>query len=103
MTLDTKLALLSAIVQAIVIGLLVYRRLYRKLPLFFSYLIWLLLFAGATVEIANIFQAQPLQKIFVIAEIIDAVFMFCRCSALSGRNCQPGLCTESQGSWPLRY
>jgi hypothetical protein len=77
MTLDTKLALLSAIVQAIVIGLLVYRRLYRKLPLFFSYLIWLLLFAGATVEIVNIFQAQPLQKIFVIAEIIDAVFMFC--------------------------
>jgi len=77
MTLDTNLALVSAVVQAIVIGLVYFRKLYRKLPLFFSYLIWLLLYAGATVKIANLYRDEVLQKIFVVAEIIDAVFMFC--------------------------
>lgn len=76
MTLDTKLALLSAVVQALVICLLFYRKIYRKLPLFFSYLILLLLLAGATVQVANLYSAEKIQKIFVFAEIIDATFMF---------------------------
>ena len=77
MTLDTKLVLLSALVQAIVIGLLVYRKFYQKLPLFFSYLIWLLIISGARIAIANSYSDEVLQKIFVVADIIDATFMFC--------------------------
>ena len=77
MTLDTKLVLLSALVQAMVIGLLAYRRFYKNLPLFFSYLIWLLIISGASVAIANSYSDEVLQKIFVVADIVDAAFMFC--------------------------
>lgn len=76
MTLDTKLALLSGLVQAMVIGLLAYRKFYKKLPLFFSYLIWLLILSGATVATANHYSPEVLKKIFVVVEIVDAAFMF---------------------------
>ena len=48
MTLDSNLELVFAIVQAIVIVLLIVRRIYKTLPLFSSYLIWLLLLQGAS-------------------------------------------------------
>jgi hypothetical protein len=77
MTLDLKLDWISAVVQAMVIGLLAYRRFYKKLPLFFSYLVWLLIVLAASVALAGIYSPEALQKIFVIAEIVDAAFMFC--------------------------
>ena len=77
MTLDTKLALLSALLQAVVIGLLAYRKFYKKLPLFFFYLIWLLIISGASVATAHSYSDEVLQKIFVFADIFDAAFMFC--------------------------
>lgn len=77
MTLDTKLALLSALLQAMVIGLLAYRRFYKKLPLFFSYLVWLLVISGASVATAHSYSDEVLQKIFVFADVFDAAFMFC--------------------------
>jgi len=73
MTLDIKLDWISAVIQAMVIGLLAYRRFYKKLPLFFSYLVWLLIVLVANVALSP----SVLQKIFVIAEIVDAAFMFC--------------------------
>ena len=77
MTLDTKLVLLTALVEAVVIGLLAYRKFYKKLPLFFCYLIWLLILSVASVSIAHSYSEEVLQKIFVVADIVDAAFMFC--------------------------
>ncbi|WP_109488811.1 hypothetical protein [Occallatibacter savannae] len=77
MTLDTKLEYLTLTVQAMVIGLLIFRKFYKKLPLFFSYLIWLLLLTGATLALTGHYSDDALQKVFVIADIIDGAFMFC--------------------------
>lgn len=77
MTLDTKLELISVIAQAAVIGLLAFRKFYRKLPLFFSYLIWLLIVLGASVLLANVYSPEILKNIFIVAEVLDAAFMFC--------------------------
>lgn len=77
MTLDTKLELVSVIVQALVIGLLASRKFYKKLPLFFSYLIWLLVILGASVLLANAYPPEVLKKIFIVAAVLDAAFMFC--------------------------
>lgn len=77
MTLEKYLELLVEVIQAIVIGLLIFRKIYRKLPLFFSYNTFLFVLTGASLAISSRYPAPLLQKIFDIAEIIDALFLFC--------------------------
>src|SRR5215475_2908964 len=75
MTLDTKLELVSTILQAVVIGLLVFRRIYKKLPLFFSYLAWLLLLQGSGLYL--LLHPSPIyQQAYLIADVVDSTFMF---------------------------
>ncbi|MBS1804934.1 MAG: hypothetical protein JST28_16370 [Acidobacteria bacterium] len=77
MTLDTNLALFSEVAQAIVIGLLIFRKIYQKLPLFFSYNIFLVVLTAASFPIQSRYPLPIQQRIFVIGEIVDALFLFC--------------------------
>src|SRR6185312_3573134 len=76
MALDTNLELISSLLQALVIALLVFRKIYKKLPLFSSYQVWLLLAYGASAAVASHYPLYY-QRIFVVASLIDAAFMFC--------------------------
>jgi hypothetical protein len=79
MTLDFNLELVSAIVQAIVIGLLIARRIYKTLPLFSSYLIWLFLLQGASALLSKYAENNiaAYESQFFIASVIDTVFLLC--------------------------
>lgn len=80
MTLDTATSLEvgSFAVQAIVIGLVIFRRIYKTLPLFSSYLIWLLLIQGASAYIENQHPSSHIfEPIYFAASIIDTTLVLC--------------------------
>ena len=74
MTLDSNLELGAAILQAVVIVLLIVRRIYKKLPLFSAYLVWLLFLQGASAIISRSHSASY-ERQFFIASILDTVFL----------------------------
>src|SRR3569833_361588 len=76
MALDTNLELISSVLQALVIGLLILRKIYKKLPLFFLYTIWVVFISAASMVIHSRYPSTY-QQIFVVASVIDAAFMFC--------------------------
>src|SRR5215831_871598 len=78
MTPDSILELVSAVVQTGVLALLVIRRVYRTLPLFFSYVIWLLLLQGVNLSLSRFLSAPHVyERVFLTVSIIDSAFMFC--------------------------
>src|SRR3569833_576830 len=74
MTLDQNLDIVATGFQAVVIGLVVVRKIFRKLPLFSSYVVWLFLILGITAA-ASKFYSSSSDSIFLWASIIDMVFM----------------------------
>jgi len=78
MTLDQNLDIVATGVQAVVIGLLVARKLFRKLPLFSSYVVWLFLILGITAVASKFYSSRfSSDNIFLWASIIDVCFMLC--------------------------
>ena len=76
MTLDTTLELVSALVQTGVIALLVFRRIYKTLPLFSSYLVWLLVVQGSSIFLAS-YPLTVYERVFLWISLADSIFMFC--------------------------
>lgn len=76
MNLDTTLALAGIVAEAVILGLLVVRRVFRTLPLFSFYLAWSLTNDVGQFLLARQFPKSQLQ-IYVISSIIDSIFMFC--------------------------
>lgn len=74
MTLDSTLELGLATVQAIVIALIVFRKIYKKLPLFSAYLFWLLILLGASAFFAK-YHSAVYEREYLIASILDTVFL----------------------------
>jgi hypothetical protein len=77
MTPEIYLDIIATFAQASVIGLVLYRRIYKKLPLFTLYLIWVLLITCA--NLANV-SIAPLgvhnqELAYLVTDIIDTVFM----------------------------
>lgn len=78
MTLDITLELVAILVQSGVLGLLAYRRIYKSLPLFSFYIVWLLLLQGMNLCLSRLVSdARMYERAFLLAAIIDAAFMFC--------------------------
>jgi hypothetical protein len=75
MTLDFNLELVSATLQTVVIGLVIFRRIYRSLPLFSSYLVWLLLVQASSLYL-EVHPSAIYQKMYLIEDLIDSGFMF---------------------------
>jgi len=78
MTLDQNIEIVATVVQAALIGLLVFRGNFKKLPLFSSYVIWLFLIPGAISVLSKRVASQhSYEYIFLAASVLDAVFMLC--------------------------
>jgi hypothetical protein len=76
MTLDTVLALISLLGQAVVLGLLVSRRIYKTLP-FFSFYVLLLILIAAVDTYAGQFYPQSFPRVYLALSILDFACMFC--------------------------
>lgn len=75
MTLDTILWLTGDGVTAIVVGMLVGRRVFRTLPVFTSYLAWGLLSDAGQQTAAHYFPATH-YIVFLVGLIVDSLFQF---------------------------
>ena len=82
MTLDTSLELVSTLLQITVIGLLLFRRIYKNLPLFSSYLVWLLLAQGINLVLSR-YPTTVYERGFLTVSVVDSAFLFCALVELS--------------------
>jgi hypothetical protein len=73
-TLETALQFTGFVAEAVIVGLLLYRRIYKTLPLFSCYLIWSLINDLGGYLLISRFPARGF-NIYVSSAIIDAVFM----------------------------
>ena len=69
---EKYLEIIGILVQAVVIGQILYRRIYKKLPVFTLYLVWVLLYTSASLFIAPLSAAS---RSSLVADIIDAALM----------------------------
>src|SRR5271168_4670538 len=79
MSLDNTLWLAGILTEAFVVGLLVYRRVWRLLPLFCVYCVWDVLSNTASYASAHLFDSGSLNYLttYLIQTAIDAVLQFC--------------------------
>jgi hypothetical protein len=75
--LDLALALLGFVAEAVLVGLLVYKRIYKTLPLFSFYIAWSLVDDVGGFLLTRYFSNTHIFGIFVASTIIDSIFMFC--------------------------
>jgi hypothetical protein len=76
MNLDVAFELVSAFIQIGVIASLVFRKIYKTLPLLSSYLVWALLAQGLSLILPR-FANVNFERAFLTISTIDAAFMFC--------------------------
>jgi hypothetical protein len=74
--LDTALALAGIVAEAVILGLLIFRRVFKTLPLFSFWLAWSLINDIGQYFSARHFPQAELQ-IYLISSIVDSIFMFC--------------------------
>jgi len=74
--LETALQYAGFVAEAVIIALLLFRRIHRKLPVFFCYAIWSLI---ADVGCYLLIRRSPdsAVRIYLNSTIIDSIFMFC--------------------------
>lgn len=77
MTLDTAFAAIGVVLEAAVLSLLLFRRVYKKLPLFSSYLAWSIINDIGLFALLRQFPAESALRIFIVSASVDAAFMFC--------------------------
>lgn len=75
-TLDTALPFIGFVAEAVIIGLLLYRRIYKTLPLFSSYLIWSLINDLGGFLLIRRFPGSGF-NVYLSSTIIDAIFVLC--------------------------
>lgn len=79
---ETYLEIVATSIQAIVIGVIFFRGIYKKFPVFTSYLVWVLLITCANLLVSSLGVAFY-QRAYLIADIIDVAFMLCVLAELS--------------------
>lgn len=76
MNLDTTLALAGIVAEAVILGLLIFRHVFKTLPLFSFWLVWSLINDSGQYLLARQFPQAQLQ-IYLVSSIIDTIFMCC--------------------------
>jgi hypothetical protein len=74
--LDTCLTFTSAIVQALVVIVLVRRRISREFPFFSAYLVWVVVAGFASAFAVSRLQPNLYLRLYFISSVFDAMFMF---------------------------
>lgn len=75
-TLDTALFLVGLIMEAALLSLLLYRRIYKSLPVFSSYIAWSIINDVGAFLLIRHFPDSDL-RIYLINASVDAILMFC--------------------------
>lgn len=73
---DTYLTITSAIVQALVVILLMRKRIYKEFPLFSIYQVWIFAAAMGAAVAAVRLPSDVYSRAFFVSSIFDALFMF---------------------------
>ena len=76
MHLDTALQFAGFLAEAILIGLVLFRRTYKTLPVFSAYIVWSFFNDLAGYVLMRQFQGAGL-RIYLVSAILDSFFMFC--------------------------
>ncbi|WP_348262047.1 hypothetical protein P8935_19860 [Telmatobacter sp. DSM 110680] len=76
MTLDTTFFLVGILVEAAILGLLIFQRIYKKLPLFTAYVAWSLVSDIGYRLLRRQFPDSEF-RIYLLSAVIDACFVFC--------------------------
>lgn len=76
MILDTALQFAGFIAEAVIIGLVLFRRIYKTLPLFSFYLVWSFISDFGGYLLIHRFSGAALH-IYLASVIADSIFMFC--------------------------
>jgi len=74
---ENSLGLIGMVAEAVVVGLLLYRRVGRRLPLFLVYCICALLTDSATFVIRVYFPARFSISFYLVESTLDALLQFC--------------------------
>ena len=98
MTLDTELWLAGDGITAVVIALIFWRRIFRTLPVFSSYLLWGLLGDALQQTAAHYYPASN-YKVFVVGLIVDSLFQFAVLVELSWSVLRPIRASLPRWSW----
>lgn len=79
MTLETLLFVVGLLAEASALALLLYRKVYKTLPLFSCYLAWGLINDAGVYLLNRRFPASGIHglQIYFVSTIIDSAFMFC--------------------------
>ena len=75
-SLDTVFQFAGFLAEAVIIGLLLFRRVYKTLPLFSAYLVWSFISDLTGYLLIRQFSAAGIH-IYLASAIIDSIFMFC--------------------------
>ena len=75
-SLDTVFQFAGFGAEAVIIGLILFRRVYKTLPLFSSYLVWSFISDLGGYLLMRHFSAAGI-RIYLTSAIIDSIFMFC--------------------------
>jgi hypothetical protein len=97
-TLDTKLWLAGDGVTAVVVALIFWRRIFRTLPVFSSYLVWGLL-TDAAQQAATHYYPASTYNIFIVGLIVDSLFQFAVLVELSWSVLRPIRGSLPRWSW----
>jgi hypothetical protein len=73
--LDTILFFVGFVAESVVVALLLRRRAYRTLPLFFTYLVWSVVSDAGLFYMAHRFPNSDL-NIYLAQAVVDSIFMF---------------------------
>ena len=76
MSLDNAIWLAGILAEAAVIGLLIYRQIWRTLPVFCTYLIWDILSNAGTYVISRYYPASYFHA-YIVETILDSILQFC--------------------------
>lgn len=79
---DTAVFAVGLLAEAVVLCLLLFRRVYKSLPIFTSYFAWSILNDIGVFILIRRFPKSDL-RIYIVSAIIDAAFMFCILTEIS--------------------
>ncbi len=75
-SLDNTIWLIGIFTETAVLGLLVYRKIWRTLPVFCSYLVWDI-FSNIGAYVINRYYPASYFKAYFAETIVDSIFLFC--------------------------
>jgi hypothetical protein len=76
LTLSTALSIAGAATEAALVGLVLHRQIWRRLPLFFAFCVWVLLIDSAYFALSSLSSINLSPNFFFVVTVIETFFEF---------------------------